>query len=159
MKTPMLMLRTVFILAGVLILLVFGGCNNPLSFFATRQPSPPPSPPPTPVTTTIDPAEQALTTVREYLTALQGGKYAVAYGMLASDAQAKFTQARFEQQGKQGMPLYDLKTAKVTVTGDRAQVTMQLLEDPATGGFHLVREGEQWKVVYRGGAPGMPDAR
>lgn len=68
------------------------------------------------------------------------------------------THASFEQQGKQGMPQFDLKTAKTTVTGDNALVEVSQLEDPASHGFPLVREGQTWKIVYRGGTPSEPDA-
>ncbi|MHB9107338.1 MAG: hypothetical protein ACYDCO_09825 [Armatimonadota bacterium] len=93
----------------------------------------------------------------DYLTALQHGDYSGAYGMLSADSQAQHAPASFEQLGKKGMPLYDLTKVTATVNGDSAQVVVQQLEDPATHGFQLTREGGAWKIVYRGGIPGSPD--
>ncbi len=56
------------------------------------------------------------------------------------------------------MPQYDLKTASATVAGKTATVVVQEMEDPSLHSFHLIREGQAWKIVYRGGRPGMPDA-
>jgi hypothetical protein len=65
---------------------------------------------------------QAKTTVITYITDLNDGNYAAAYDLLSEASQSAHTRADFEQTGKKGMPLYDLKTAKVSVDGETAVV-------------------------------------
>lgn len=154
-------LRLVLILAGAMALMGLVGCRKLPTFF--EQPAPKnsqPTPTVTPrVAAPVDLSSQAVKTVTDYLTALTDHQYASAYMLLSRDSQSKHSRADFEQHGKQEMPLYDLKTAKATVTGDQALVVVQLLEDPATHGFNLVREDENWKIVYWGGVPGVPYAK
>jgi len=155
MKKPAsLLLLMVIVLAGMVIAIGLAGCRNP--FVRPTAPSAPVTPPRTPVTGQ-DAAHEAIQAVTGYMTALQKGDYGTAYGMLSRDSRQQHTAANFEQQGQQGMPLYDLQTAKATISGDTALVELQQTEDPATHGFRLVRESDAWKIVYRGGIPGSPD--
>jgi len=148
MKKPTsLLLLVVFILAGMVIAIGLAGCRNP--FFRPTPPVSTPNP--------KNDSDQAIQAVSDYVTALKDGDYGTAYGMLSSDSQKTHTAANFEQQGKQGMPLYDLQKMTATVTGDDILVEVQQLEDPATHGFQLARESGVWKIVYRGGIPGAPD--
>lgn len=149
MKKPTSLLPWIIALAGIAVAVGLGGCRNP--FF---RPSPP-----TPQSKPATPQQEsaaAKQVVVDYVTALQKGDYSGAYGMLSADSQAHHAPASFEQQGKQGMPLYDLTKATATVNGDAARVEVPLSEDAATHGFQLVREGGVWKIVYRGGIPGAP---
>jgi phage/plasmid primase-like uncharacterized protein len=136
--------------AGIVIVVGLAGCRNP--FFR-----PTPVPPPIHSSPGQTDADKAVQAVSAYVTALQKGDYNTAYGMLSRDSQSLHTAASFEQQGKKGMPLYDLQKATATITGETALVEVQQLEDPATHGFQLVRENDAWKIVYRGGIPGSPD--
>jgi len=151
MKKPTSLLLWIIVLAGVAVAVGLGGCRNP--FFR----------PSTPVRNTNPAAlpqnesTEAENVVVDYVSALQKGDYSGAYGMLSAESHAQHAPASFEQQGKQGMPLYDLTKVTATVSGDAALVVVQLSEDPATHGFQLVREGGAWKIVYRGGIPGSPD--
>ena len=158
MKTPSSLLRMAMVLGFVALLVSLGGCRWPHLFEET----PPAPPPPAPVTSAshpqVDAGQTAIQTVTEYVTALNAHRFAAAYELLSRASQKHHTSATFAEQGKQGMPLYDLSTAQVTVTGETALVSIRLQDDPATSGFHLVRENEHWKVVYRGGVPGMPSA-
>ena len=160
MKKPTSLLWFAMLLAGIVAVVVLGGCRNP---FISPRPAPPAYGPtgrepgvPPPSTGTGDTGVQMVQTVTAYITALKDGKYAAAYDMLSNGSQTLHTRAAFEQKGKKGMPLYDFRTAKATVTGDTAMVEIRQLEDPATHGFSLVREGGSWRVVYRGGIPGAP---
>ncbi|MHB9134529.1 MAG: nuclear transport factor 2 family protein [Armatimonadota bacterium] len=153
---PTSQLRLLLVLVGVLTALLLGGCRFP-SFFGNS--TPPPSPPNPPTTTDgVDLGQQALQSVTDYVKALEANNYAAAYDLLSRDSQSRHSRADFEQKGKQGMPQYDFKTAKATVTGNTAKVEVTQLEEPASHGFHLVREGKTWKIVYRGGSPGSPYA-
>ncbi|HEY3379250.1 MAG TPA: hypothetical protein VGL77_17355 [Armatimonadota bacterium] len=145
------------VLVGVVVMVVTGGCRKWTSSFQPETPPAPsvqqPAQPPV-----VDAAQEAVSTVTDYLTALQDGKYSTAYALLSRSSQRKHTMARFEQQGKQGMPSFDLKSAKATITEQTAMVDVRQLDDPATHGFHLIREDGAWKIVYQGGLPGMPYA-
>ncbi len=100
---------------------------------------------------------EALATVKDYLQALQEEKFETAYDMLSQESQSKHPAAEFAEQGKREMPSWDLKTLKVLeVSAAAAVISVQQTEDPATHGFNLTREGDKWKIVYWGGAPGMP---
>ncbi len=151
-----IMLVVVVVTAG----LSLGGCRIFSSFFDHSRPYSRPAPAtPAPVSTSAqDISQTAVQTVKDYVAALRSDDYAKAYDLLSLDSQSKHTREKFEKQGKQGMPLYDLERARVTIKGKSAQVEIPEIEDPATFGFHLVREGEAWKVVYRGGIPGAPYA-
>ena len=86
--------------------------------------------------------------------------YDAAYTMLSRDSQSHHSRTEFERahEAMKGMPQYDLKSAKPTLKGDTMTVVLRQIEDPATNAFHLVLEEGAWKIVYRGGAPGMPYA-
>lgn len=170
MKTPST-LRTLLVFV-VLILLVLGagmvmtGRWQPGNFFEEPRPSytrpentdPQIPPPPTEEPTRDILGEEAVKTVVSYVNALKEGRYTAAYDMLSRDSKKRHAPESFERLGKQGMPLYDLDTARATVSGDRALVAVRLVEDKATHGFNLIREQDRWKVVYRGGIPGAPYA-
>lgn len=150
------LLRMALVALGVAAVVLLGGCRLPTFF---RRPPAPARPTARPAPMPAQRLEQeAVEAVTRYVTALNEHNYADAYAMLSKNSRARHSRAGFEQQGKQGMPLYDLGTAKATVTGDRALVVVQQYEDPATHGFSLVRVGEVWKVVYQGGMPGSPGA-
>ena len=155
--TPTSLLRLTLVLLVLVVFVMLGsGCKWP-TFFSKTAPSGsrPTTPSPTTPATTL--GRDAETAVTEYLTALSDHNYAAAYSLLSRDSQSAHAPADFEQQGKQGMPLYDLETAKtIEVRNNTALVEVRQLEDPATHGFQLVREDEHWKIVYRGGTPGVP---
>lgn len=100
--------------------------------------------------------QQVVTTVTRYITALKESNYGEAYKLLSASSKNRHNISDFEQQGKKGMPLFDLSPKQVSVDGDTAIVELPLTEDPATHPFHLVREDKAWKVVYQGGVPGNP---
>jgi len=159
MKTPSSLLRIAIVLGVVALMMSLMGCRLPASLFGPAQPAPKPaSSPTTPDKPSTDLGREAVETVTAYITALNEHNFTAAYDLLSRDSQNLHDRADFEQQGKQGMPLYDLKTATATVHGQEAAVKVQLVEDPGTNSFHLQREDEHWKVVYRGGGPGMPYA-
>ena len=154
-------LRFVVILASLAVVLAVTGCRNPFQRFTSSAPSPmPPAPPPVaphpPAPPPVADEEQANAVVTAYLTALRQSRYDAAYDMLSQDSQGMHPRANFAAEGKQGMPRYDLTSLTATVTGDRALVAVKLDEEPGSGGFTLVRERREWKVVYRGGRPGQP---
>lgn len=158
MKTPVSQVRLLLLVLGVLTALLLGGCKRPAGFFQRSVSRPHPRtitrPAPAP-----DLGQQALETVHDYLQALQDRNFATAYDMLSRASQSRHSRASFEKQGKQGMPLFDLKSARVMVVkDDTATVHVGLLEDPATHAFQLVLQRDEWKIVYRGGSPGMPYA-
>lgn len=153
--TPTSLLRLTLVLLGGVVLFSLAGCRKAPSFFA-RDNSRPTARPSTTVPAPVNLGNEAIATVTDYLEALQKHDYAAAYSLLSPDAQSKHTRARFEQQGQQGMPSYDLSTARATIKGDTALVAVQQLEDPATHGFTLIRLDGAWKVVYQGGTPGAP---
>jgi hypothetical protein len=157
MITPTPLKRIALLTAGLAVLGLLAGCKIPT--FSGSQPPKPPTPTTQPAPTapdTTEHAEKASQVVKEYLSALKAGEFATAHALLSKGSQAQHAPKTFEQQGKQGMPLFDLDSLKATVTGDTALVEVGLAEDSGTHGFHLIREGEAWKIVYRGGAPGMP---
>ena len=159
MKTPTSLLHIAIVLGVVALMLALAGCRMPTSLFGEPQPVSNPTPPATTSSApSADLSRQAVETVTSYVTALNDLNYAAAYDLLSRDSHTLHTSADFAQQGKQGMPLYDLKTTAATVQGDTATVTVHLVEDPGTNSFHLRREDGAWKVVYRGGGPGMPYA-
>ena len=159
MKMPTLPLRTAIVLIGIASLVLLAGCRNP---FVRSRPAPGPIPVTTSGSAKTTPAgnestvQQTVQTVTTYLNDLSEGRYDAAYNLLSGESQQLHQRADFERVGKKGMPLYDLKTAITSVDGETAMVEVRQLEDPATHGFHLVRESEVWKVVYRGGIPGQP---
>lgn len=153
------MLRSALVIVVLLAVATLGGCRFRMpSFFESHRARPPRTTPSTTPTLPADLSREAVDTVTEYLRALNERDYASAYNYLSQDSQSKHSRASFEEKGKQGMPLYDLQSAKAIVKGDTATVEMAFQEDPATHAFHLVRENNQWKIVYRGGSPGMPYA-
>jgi hypothetical protein len=155
--TPTTLFRNALMLLGLGLALLWTGCRKPPAFHETRLPHRPPPAATTPARSpSTDLSAEAQTTVTDYLQALQAQDFEAAYGLLAKRSQSFHTRADFTQQGKQGMPLYDLRTALVTVRGTHAQVTLSFQEEPGSHAFHLTREGTRWRVVYRGGAPGMP---
>ena len=155
----MLFWRIALVLVVVMVGLLVGGCRKFSTFFDRSHASyshrasksmPPGG--------SQDLGLSAVQTVTDYVTALREKDYAKAYSLLSRDSQSRHSHADFEQQGKQGMPLYDLESASATIKGSTARVEVGQIEDPATYGFHLVREDQAWKVIYRGGVPGMPYA-
>ncbi len=162
MMTPTSLLRTVIILVGLGSVLALTGCKLPS--FVTPVPPPPVTPAPPSKTESAAPApavdqkRQAVRTVTDYVTALNGHDYTAAYDLLSQDSKKLHTATSFARQGKQGMPQYDLHSCQATLDGDAAAVVVQELEDPSLHTFHLLREGQAWKIVYRGGRPGVPDA-
>jgi len=90
---------------------------------------------------------------------MENNKFTIAYALLSQDSKTRHPISDFERLGKQGMPSFDLKNVQATVTGHQAVVSVGFLEDANTAGFHLIREDGRWKVLYRGGSPGMPDPR
>lgn len=158
MITPTSLLRTSIALLGAMAVLVLvGGCRKPKTSFYPDTPSTPvakqrhPAPRPT-----VNQRQEAVTTVTTYLQALDDGKYSAAYELLSRDSKKLHNISDFEQRGKQGMPSFDLTGAKATVTGTTALVTVPFYEEPNSAGIHLVREDDAWKILYRGGIPGMP---
>ena len=153
MKMPTSLPRSICVLLGIAAVLLLAGCRNP--FVRSHTPV---SPGTAPSSVTAPEGEAAAEhTVEAYLTALREGRYAAAYDMLSKASQGLHSRADFEQTGKKGMPHYDLTTVHAVITGDSAVVGVRLEEDPASHGFHLVRESGAWKFVYRGGIPGSPD--
>jgi hypothetical protein len=163
MKMPTMQSRMLFPVLGVLLVVLFAGCRMPWA----SNPTPGPSSPPVVHSTTNRPVpatreqleSEAIRTVTDYVQALEEEKYTAAYALLSQQSQQRHSLADFERLGKQGMPSFDLKTAQATVTGQQALVSVGFLEDANTAGFHLAREAGRWKVLYRGGSPGMPDPR
>ncbi|HEY3416958.1 MAG TPA: hypothetical protein VGM23_08760 [Armatimonadota bacterium] len=147
--------RIVLALLGLLLLFVLVGCRKLPTFFREPQPTPA-SRTTTPAPSSVNLSDQAMQTVTDYVAALNEHNYARAYDMLSKESQSRHTRASFEQQGKEGMPSYDLKSAKTTVNGEKATVEMQISEEAGSHGFQLAREGEAWKIVYQGGRPGQP---
>jgi len=161
--TPTSLLRNVLVLGVLAVLVTLTGCRNLPDYFGngsggndhrqSAQTSTTPAP---------DAAEKqaVLDAVSRYLNALIARDYATAYDLLSGDSQSKHAKVSFEKQATKGeMPSYDLKAMRVLeLTGDHALVEAPLQDDPATHGFHLVREQGTWKVVYWGGTPGSPDA-
>lgn len=159
-------LRYTVLALALLAVLSLTGCWKPVGFF---QQSPSPAPPPV-APGPVKPAgaanlqQQAVDTVTTYLRALSqdGGHvpdYDTAYAMLSRTSRAKHTRAQFETIGRQGIPNFDLKTAYAKVKNETAIVELSNPdEDSKAHAFHLLREDGQWKVVYLGGAPGMPFA-
>jgi hypothetical protein len=168
MKKPISLLRIALLLM-VMTTLLLAGCRRLPTLFewktnSSGTPSSQDTPPREPehlgkqADQSEDRGEQAVQTVTDYLNAIDQHDFATAYGLLSRDSQRKHSRAEFEQQSKQGMPQYDLKTARASITGNRARVEVRQLEDPATHGFSLARENGKWKIVYRGGGPGQPYA-
>ena len=162
MMTPTSLLRTVIILVGVGSALLFSGCK--MLSFVSPAPTPPVTATPPSKTESaasvpaVDRQRQAVQTVTDYVTALNGHDYTAAYDLLSQDSKKLHSATSFARQGKQGMPQYDLHSCQATIDGDTAAVVVQELEDPSLHTFHLLREGQAWKIVYRGGRPGVPDA-
>jgi len=156
MMKPTSLLWFVLVCVGVFAVIAMSGCRK-ISTFSGRPATPTPASPA--VERPVQPSTRnalVVSTIKQYLAALREHDYAAAYELLSRDSQSIHSRASFEQQGKQGMPLYDLETARVTINGNQADVVIQQLEDPATHDFHLVREDGEWHVVYRGGAPSQP---
>jgi hypothetical protein len=163
MNVPTMQSRMLLLLLGVLLVVFIAGCRMPWASNLTPSPTRPPvvhltTNPPAPTTREQLEAE-AVYTVTAYIHALEEGKYTAAYALLSHKSQQRHSLANFERLGKQGMPSFDLKTIQATVTGHQALVSVGFLEDANTAGFHLTREADGWKVLYRGGSPGMPDPR
>jgi len=158
MMTPTSLLRIVIILVGLGMVFALAGCKMPALTGGSSTPPKALTPPSQTGTgaPAVDEGRQAEGMICDYLTALNDHDYAKAYDLLARDAQKSYTRAYFEQQGKQGMPQYDLKTAKYSAADHL--VVVQELEDPSLHGFPVVREGQTWKYEYRGGRPGEPNA-
>lgn len=150
--------RFSLLLSGLLGMLLIVGCvkNEPTPGRPGAMPRPAAS-----ATIAKPTGEQqnadALAVVKNYLQALQEEKFDIAYDMLSQQSQSKHPAAEFAEQGKREMPSWDLKSVKtMEITAKTAVISVQQTEDPATHGFNLTREGEKWKIVYWGGAPGMP---
>jgi hypothetical protein len=95
-------------------------------------------------------------TVIAYVKALDRKDFHAAYDLLSQASREQHTYAQFAQQGNSGITQLDLSTAAADDSDGNMVVSMQLAEDPGSHGFYLVREGGHWKIVYRGGSPGMP---
>ena len=155
MMTPMSLLRIAFFALTVTLVILAGGCMKrsapPAASLSTtpKQTSPVPNPPPSE-------EEQVKGVVTSYLTALEKSNYGEAYDLLSQSSKNRHNISDFEQQGKKGMPSFDLTSAKATVDDDTAVVDLQQIEDSAAHEIHLVREEKDWKIVYQGGAPGSP---
>jgi len=137
----------------LLLLILLAGCARRAEPPRLRPSHPPPRP--------AGPSPQQSRTpsqvVVAYLEALYDGRYRDAYDLLTAASQKKHPFAQFEQQAQSGVTEYDLGSAKVVrQVGDEATVNIQLLEDPATAGFHLRRERGAWRIVYTTGVPGFP---
>ncbi|HEX2951358.1 MAG TPA: hypothetical protein VHV83_17575 [Armatimonadota bacterium] len=167
MMTPTSLLRTIVLALGVMAMLLLGGCRKPAPSFnqelepqQTAHESQNTTEPPTTSATEKkrDEKHEAITVVTKYLTDLKHDDFNAAYELLSQKSKEIHNISDFEQQGKQGMPSFDLKSAKATIDKNDAIVTLQQLDDPATHDFNLVREDDAWKIVYRGGVPGMPYA-
>ncbi|OPZ88216.1 MAG: hypothetical protein BWY76_00060 [bacterium ADurb.Bin429] len=154
--------RAVLLVLVALAVISLAGCRKPFGFFERPAPSP------TPRTSSTQPRDlgrAAIQTVTDYVAALDlspghAPDYDAAYALLSRASQSYHSRAEFQRahEAMKGMPQYDLAAAKTTLKGDTATVVVPLEEDPATSAFQLVLEGGAWKVVYRGGAPGMPYA-
>ena len=165
MKTPTLLLRIsglVLGVFGVTVVLLVGGCRKSATSFNPETPSQPaPIVQPGQNSAAQDDTarrEDAKHAVIAYLTALKNGKYPAAYEMLSRDSKDAHSSSDFERQGRQGMPPFDLDSAKVIDSGKETVVQVTLIEDPSSHGFYLVREDDAWKIVYRGGIPTQPYA-
>jgi hypothetical protein len=102
-------------------------------------------------------SDAARAAVVDYLQALQSGDYGAAYALLSAESRKLHPAAQFERQAKQGITIYDLASAQARLTRtDRAEVRLRLENDPASTAVVAVREGGQWRVVYRRGRPGFP---
>lgn len=156
----MSLLRIILVVAVIAVAVYFA--DQRFHFLTDAgEPAPPPPPPVQstpgqPVPPVEDASKAALDAAIGYFTALGDHRYDAAYDLLSRDSQSQHSRADFEKQGKQGMPLYDFKSAQATVDGDNATVALQLLEEPGSKDIHLIRETDGWKVIYRGGGPGMP---
>ena len=149
-------MRLALFVLGLLIVIGVTGCRKPAGFFGQARAG-------TSTTTSGEPRDlgkEAITTVEDYLTALNAPTpdYDRAYQMLSRASQSQYSRGEFEKQCKQGMPQFYFKTGRSTIMDDTATVELRQIEDPATHAFQLVREDDAWKIVYRGGAPGMPYA-
>lgn len=154
--------RLALLVLAVLAMISLAGCRKPFGFFERPASSP--------TSRASDAAPRdlgkaAVQTVTDYVAALDLSPghtpdYDAAYALLSRASQSYQSRAEFQRahEAMKGMPQYDLAAAKTTLKGDTATVVVPLEEDPATSAFQLVLEDGAWKVVYRGGAPGMPSA-
>jgi hypothetical protein len=148
---------------GVMLVVLVAGCRMPWvsnsTPIAARQPETRQTTNLPVVVSNATLAKEAVRTVTDYVQALEEDHYTTAYALLSQESQQLHPFSDFERLGKQGMPSFDLKTAQATVTDHQAVVSVSFVEDANTAGFHLTRENGRWKVLYRGGSPGMPDPR
>jgi hypothetical protein len=132
--------------AGIAVLLLTlwlpGGC--------ARKPPPPPKQP-----TVAAPGPKEVVTA--YLAALEGKDYRAAYEHLTSESRSMRSFDEFQTAAKQWGPIYDLERMEEEALGpDKAQVSVQLAEDPAVQAFLLKREDKRWRIVFKGGLPAAP---
>jgi hypothetical protein len=143
-------MRRLLLPSIVLVLAVAGGC-------ARRAAPPMRLTPPKPAAKAS--LEDAKSTALKYVKSLQAEQYAAAHALLSAESKKKHPLDQFEAQAKQGISSYDLSRTTVKEGGDgKAVVAIHLEEDPAAHAFVLVREKNEWRVVYDTGRPWAPYA-
>jgi len=98
--------------------------------------------------------------VAAYLQDLESKDYRHAYDTLSAASRRVHPYDDFVSRAeKAGLPDYDsAKAREEPESANVVTVVLPLREDPATAGFHLVKEEGAWKVVFIGGVPAFPYA-
>ncbi len=142
-----------WLLVGVVVVAVLAGCGRRQVAPTGRPAASRPSAPAAPAADQRTPVQ----VVTAYLEALYDKDYRQAYELLDAASQQRHPFEDFRRQAEGGVTQYDLGTAQATrQVGDEALVTIRLLEDPASAGFHLRREEGAWRIIYTSGSPGFP---
>lgn len=140
------------LIVGLLAAVLLGGCprRRPTRTVPARPPAPKPAAP-------VSPADAARDVVLAYLRDLQGGKFAAAYDSLSAESRRRHSLSDFSRKAAAGMTYFDPSSARVTLTNPaRAEVSLQLEDDPAVAKIVALQEGGKWRVVYLGGRPSWP---
>jgi hypothetical protein len=103
--------------------------------------------------------EAAKKAVLDYLRAIYAEDYKTAYDLLSTESRRRHSQEVFAKAAKEAWVLYDLEEAQVESRGENAAevvVSLQQEEEPGTKAFSVVREKQQWRIVYYEGKPLFP---
>jgi len=145
-------------LAFILVVLALLASALLLVWIFNREPPPPDRYPPLEVPKPRPLAASPREAVVAYMEALYRRDFRAAYEYLSARSKETHPYEEFAGLCEGGEATnYDLAGAQQEPpAGGHVTVTVPLVEDPATAGFTTVREDDDWKVIFIGGAPWFP---
>lgn len=141
------------VLLAVVLLIGMSSCvRRPVPVAPPVPPTPPAAAP------SADDTPAALDAVLRYVKALDAKDTAAAYALLSGASRSQRTERAYARDASgTGMTPLDLSAATARSVGAaEVIVTVPFAEDPASHGYHAVKEDGQWHVVYRVGTPYLP---